>query len=338
MSRGLTIRLLSLLAMGALLGLGGGAQGAVDPPTLAVAVQDGEYPGLGLVLDTAERGAPARIVLYAPQGFDLYPDRPEGSPLGAAVVFAADSFGSISVLTGQIVAVANAPGAAPGCGPAPRLALWELDLSLVGQRLEVPISVSAAGSDTRLDVCVPSLPSAGGALLPIQKLALTFDELEPPHAAGRYVWRAVVTPLAPDRRTALDDQAYELRALVAVPHRLSLRGRYVAGSRTAVLTGRLSDGDTPGGGVRVEFTSLVRRITPKGVRFEDSYAGSTRTSASGVYTFRKRIRRTTGFVAFVDGGVGGCTGSAAAPAGCLSTTTTGVESEPVTVSVPAARR
>ena len=324
--------------MSALLGLGGGAAGALDAPTLTVGVQDGEYPELGVTLETAERGPPVRLVLYAPHGFLLYPNRPEGSPIGSAMLFAADDFGSASVLTGQIVAVPNAPDAAPGCGPAPRDALWQLELSLVGQRLEVPISVSTAGIDTRLDFCIPTLPTADGAVLPIRKLALTLDDLEPPAVPGRYLWRAVVTPLAPDRRTALADHAYEVRALVPVPHRLSLRGRYVAGSHTAVLTGRLSDGDTPHGGVRIEFISLVRKITAKGVRIDDSYAGSTRTSASGTYTFRKRIRKTTGFLAFVENAVGGCAGPSAAPAGCLSTTTTGLDSEPVTVSVPGVRR
>jgi len=336
----LVIRLLSLLALSAMVGLGGGAAGAVDRPTLVVDVQDGDYPEFGVTLETAERGVPARLVLYVPRGFLLYPNRPEGSPIGGATLFAADDFGSASLLTGQIVAVRNAPDAAPGCGPAPRDALWQLELSLVGQRLEVPIAVSTAGIETRLDFCIPALPSAGGALLPIRKLALTFDDLVPPTVPGRYLWRAVVTPLAPDKRTALEDRRYEVRALVPVPHVLSLRGRYVAGSRTAVLTGRLAEGGVPHNGARIEFISLVRRITPKGVRVDDSYAGWTRTNASGTYTFRKKIRRTTGFLAFVEKVVGGCAAGpvVVAPAGCLSTTTTGLDSEPVTVSVPAARR
>jgi hypothetical protein len=344
MSWGLAIRVLPLLAALTLLGSGGAATGAVDSPTLTVGVEDGEYPELDVTLDLEGRGPPARLVLYVPKGFDLYPDRPEGSPLGAVLAVAVDSFGSASVLTGQIVAMRNAPDAAPGCGPGPRLALWELDLSLVGQRLEVPIAVSQAGAGSppgagvRLDVCPPTLPAADGAVLPIQKMTLRFDELGPPSATGRYVWRAVVTPLAPDHRTAVDDRTYELRALVPVPHRLTLRGRYVARSRTAVLTGRLADGGIPRGGVRIQFISLVRRITPSGVRVDDAYAGSVRTSASGAYTFRKRIRRTTGFVAFVDDRIGACTEPSSAPAGCVSMTTAGVQSDPVTVGVPAPRR
>ncbi|HEX6699916.1 MAG TPA: hypothetical protein VF101_04220 [Gaiellaceae bacterium] len=344
MSRGPAIRLLTLLAALALLAAGGAASAEVDGPTLAVGVDDGEYPELDVALDMADRGAPARLVLYVPQGFDLYPDRPEGSPLGAVLAVAADSFGSESVLAGQIVARQNAPDAAPGCGPGPRLALWELDLSLVGQPLPVPVAVSPAGAGApsgaglRLDICPPMLPGADGALLPLRKLALRFDELGPPSAAGRYVWRAVVTPLAPDHRSALEQRTYEVRALVPVPHRLTLRGRYVARSQTAVLTGRLYDGGIPLGGARIHFISLVRRITPKGVRIDDAYAGAVRTSASGAFTFRKRIRRTTGFVAFIDDRIGACTEPTTAPAGCASTTTTGVESNPITVGVASPKR
>src|SRR5436309_2680531 len=78
MSRGPAIRLLTLLAALALLAGGGAASAEVDGPTLAVGVDDGEYPELDVALDLADRGAPARLVLYAPKGFDLYPDRPEG--------------------------------------------------------------------------------------------------------------------------------------------------------------------------------------------------------------------------------------------------------------------
>ena len=332
--------LFALVAGLALPGLGGPASGAADAPLLAVDTSDGEYPALDVTLDLADEAPPAHVTLYVPQGFDLYPSRPEGSPIAGAAVFAADSFGSASLLTGHVVAAPNAPGLAAGCGPPARLALWRLELSLVGQRLDLPIAVSAAtpaaptGGGTRLDLCLPQLPGADGALLPIRKLELSFDELTPPGTPGRYLWSAVVTPLAPDHRTPLADKAYEVRALVPVPHRLTLRGRYRAASHTALLTGRLYEGNAPRAGVRVDFVGLVRKVTPTGIRIEDSFAGSTRTSKTGTFELKKRIRTTTGFVAIVHGSLGPCAGAATTPRGCLSTTTAGTASDPVTVSVP----
>src|SRR2546425_570539 len=102
MGRRPATRLLLLAGGLALLGLGGPAAGAGDEPLLAVDARGGEYPVIDLTLDLGDHGPPARVALYVPKRFDLYPDRPAGSPLAEAVVFAADSFGSTSVLTGQV--------------------------------------------------------------------------------------------------------------------------------------------------------------------------------------------------------------------------------------------
>src|ERR671922_3059793 len=53
---------------------------------------------------------------------------------------------------------------------------------------------------------------------------------------------------------------------------------------------------------------LRRRVAPGGVDFDDSFAGSTRTNASGAFSFRKRITRITGFFAYVPDVDGTCAG------------------------------
>ena len=342
-------RLAVLLALAAALlpiGASSGAQASGDAPTLLVRVADDpDWPGLELVFDFGSAGNPASVSLFPPASFELYPVRPRGRVIGRAVVYAGDfSYGSsaTTLLSGPIVAdsmdaVSEAKAAA--CSPGQHIAVWRVQLSLLGQPFELPIYIASAGRDQgdptprfRLDLCAPPLPG-GDAALPIVGLAFSLEDLEAPRTAGLHVWQAVVTPLAPDQRSSLPDRIYELRATVPVPHRITLVGRYAAKDRRAVLTGRLSATGRPRPGARVYFVALVRRVTPNGVVFNDRLAGSTLTGANGAYQFRTRISQTTGFVAIVPEAVVACPGSQM-PRGCPSATVSGVQSEPITVSVP----
>lgn len=346
--------LLALLAL-LLVGAGGSSAASSSRTTLAsgedawftVDPVGGEYPELDLALSFGDGTPPARLVLYVPTGFQLYPNRPAGSLVGQAEAFAADGsygIGGAALLAGTITAAENSAAAAPGCGQSDRVALWTLQLSLLGQPLDVPIAISPAGPDapagaaSKLELCLPALPAANGALLPVNELRVSLDDLEAPTARGAYVWHAFVTPVAPDRRTPLQERTYELRALLPLPHLLTLRGRYRPKSHDAVLHGRLTGTGQARPGVRVSFIRLVRRVTPRGVVYRDSDVGSVRTDAQGSFTFKTPLRRTAGFVAVVHDTLGRCSGLSVAPAGCASTSTTGTASEPITVSVPRARK
>ena len=354
MPKWLATGLLALLAL-LLVGPGGANAASSTRSTLAsgedawfvVDPSGDEYPELELSLSFGYGPSPARLVLYVPQGFALYPQRPAGSPVGQAEAFAADGsfgIGDAAFLAGPIAAAENRPDAAPGCGGADRLALWELRLSLLGQPLDVPIAIlppgpgAPADAALKLELCLPTLPAANGALLPIQQLRVSLDDLEAPSARGSYVWHAFVTPVAPDRRTALQEKTYELRALLPLPHVLTLHGVYRAKSRTALLRGRLTGDGQARAGVRVVFIRLVRRVTPRGVVYHDSYAGAVRTGANGSFTFKTPLRKTAGFVAVVHDSLGCCRGASLAPGGCSTTSTTGTQSEPITVSVPRPRK
>ena len=179
-----------------------------------------------------------------------------------------------------------------------------------------------------------SLIALGLAIaVPAAILDGAFDttEVAAPSALGSYLWRAVVTPLAPDRRTLRQGRAYEVRALVPVPNRLTLGGRYSAGQ--AILSGRLTAGGKPRARVQVRIVKLARVITPSGVVFRDAVAGFVRTDRTGRFTFRARLPKTAGFVAFVDEGSTRCSGRSIAPGGCEGTSIAGTGSEAVTVSV-----
>jgi len=285
-------------------------------------------------------GAPSRLTLFVPSGFDLYADRAPGAVVGSAIVYSADysAGASVSLFEGDIVAAAL-PVVSP-CAVGVPSAVWTMRLAVLGQLVDVPIFVSTAGSDAppgsalRLDVCAPALAGAGGGVLPIAAMKLSLPGLELPQKHGVYVWHAVVTPTAPDRRTELPNRAYELRAVIPVPHSLTLAGRYDAAKHVAVLHGRLSAAGVALPNVKVSITRLVRLVTPGGVVFHDSSAGTARTSKNGTFTFSTHVAKTTGFVAYTRDTVGSCEAPAFAPGGCATATTAGLSSDPITVSVP----
>jgi hypothetical protein len=326
--------------------LSGSSAAAVDPdgPSFHVVVGDADYPALELELRNVTRaGFVGHVTIEAPAGFNLYPDRLPGSPIGEGVAYAVDeSFNStgLSLMHGQIVAAeldATAKATGRACaGSVEPVALWTFRLSVVGQPVDIPIYLSQDGERTRLDLCVPRItPSA--PLLPLVQMHLLFPDLSPPRTTGSYVWSAVVTPAAPDHRNLAPEQAYELRALVPVPHAVTLRGRYDARRHQVVLRGRVTAAGKPREHVRVAFTGFIRKVTSHGIDYDDFFAGSALTNAAGSFSFRHRLTRTTGFYAVVDDVTGPCDGTAAAPGGCLSTTTSGAAGEPITVSVPRRR-
>src|SRR5206468_5635633 len=119
---------------------------------------------------------------------------------------------------------AAAESTAQSCSPGEHLALWNLKISLLGEPLDVPIYVSDAKDEPghlRLDICLPSLPSSDPSAarrLPLSSLQLAIPEYDVPKTPGLYLWRARITPLAPNRRTPLEQKAYELRAVLPRPH------------------------------------------------------------------------------------------------------------------------
>jgi hypothetical protein len=314
------------------------AQLYVDAPT--------DESELDVTLDFGAAGPPARATLEVPAGFQLYPDRPPGTFIGNAEVYAAaGGYGTSAVTTldGEVVAApvdGAAEAAAQSCSARKHIAIWQIDFSLLGQPVGLPIYVSAQdppNAGVRLDFCAPTLAAPTGATapaLPIASISLALPELDPPTTHDDYVWSSIITPLAPDQHTALPDKAYELRAIVPVPNTLTLRGHYQPRSHLAILTGTLTANGKPRPNVTVLFIGLARKVTPGGIVYADFPAGSTKTDRHGRYSFHHTIRRTTGFIAIARNTESRCEGPSKAPAGCLNTTTASSRSDPVTISIP----
>ena len=330
----------------------GGPRAFSPKATMLVAPISAHYaadePELDIAFDLSTTPqAPGRITIYVPNRFPIFPTRAVGSNVGTARLSAADYSGgssTLSFLDGDVTARAldaNTEAAAQSCSPGVHIGLWIATLSLLGQPLDLPIYLGQTrGSDptdaaVRIDICPPMLPgtiASTAPTLPISDLLLRLPGVEPPNARGAYLWRAVISPLAPDGHSILPERAYELRSLVPVPHRLTLRGRYERTTQSAVLHGSLSAQNRGRPGIGIAVIKLIRTVTPSGVQIRDSYAQSTRTGTNGSYSLRVKITKTTGFIASASDATSRCTGTAEAPAGCASTTIAGLQSDPITIS------
>jgi len=325
-----------LLALPALSTVGTSVAESSGGAELRVAAVSGDHPEIDIALDFSTVGRqPGRVVLYEPVGFKVYPIRPEGSVIGRASMTAANSaFGTptYSSLAGDVIA--HEPPAQATCGAATPIGLWELELTLVGQPFEVPLlldgpAASPVPNGGSIALCVPA--TSDGAPLPVLSLAFTLDGIPPPSRRGSYLWRAVVTPLASDRRTLRPQAAYELRAIVPVSHRLALSAARTPGSQVVLFRGRLTAAGKARAGVFVRLVRLSRTVTPAGVRVDDAVVGWTTTRRDGTYSFRTRVIGTRTFRAAADPTSGRCHGPSIAPAGCLAVTFPAVESDPLTV-------
>jgi len=348
---GVSLAAVSLLL---LLALPAGGQTGTDPGpgALTVGVFGGNFASGGRTLDltvdlVGETSRPGRISLYAPSHFQLRPIRDPGSPVGKAFLFArnpATAATGFTVYSGPISAEpvdAAAEGAAQACSPGSHTAIWLLHLRHKTQTLDVPIYLAPTvsgdplGASLKLELCPPIAsgakpdPSAAFA-----SLVLSLADLEPPATPGSYQWRAIVTPLQAGHATLNAAAAYELRARFPVPHVLTLRGRYLPSAHQARLTGTLRASGHPQRSAIVELVQLNRTITAHGPLFHDTTAAFAETRRDGSYAITVPLPATRGFVAGSPPTLSACTGPSAAPAGCRSTTTAGIESDPITVSVP----
>jgi hypothetical protein len=303
-----------------------------------------EYPHLDITLSFAsERGDPGRITLYTPRGAALYAQRPLGSPIGDADIFAASNAygaGATSQLYGTIVAAPD-DQTVQACSPGEHLAAWRIDLSLLGQQLHIPIAISRTGPNDppdaalKLELCPPALPAQDGGTagtLPLAELRLTLEDVVAPPQRGQHLWRALVTPLAIDEHTPLPGATYELRGRTPAPNTLTLQGRYDPKTRQVILRGQLKAAGTPRPRVALTLIRLSRRISPKRISFDDRIVGQAVSNAGGAFRFRSPINSTTSFTVFAHPHSGKCTGPTTAPAGCLSDSIAGIQSEPITLS------
>jgi hypothetical protein len=234
---------------------------------------------------------PAKISIYVPAGYTINSSAAVGSKIGSTsgTVFSRDANIPLP-LSGDVVVAATS--SAPGCDPAPHLAIWNLNLSVAGQAITLPVHVDqtsgteAALGTYKLVVCLApdDVPAGTPGRSPngARLLDATFsvdNVFTVP--AGQSIWKAITTPWAggvPNPAGTVETRAFVANGAV------TLRKAVNAKKRLVKFTGKVAQAGVAVAGARV--TLLVNGKT----------AGfSARTNASGSYSLvlKKTGKKTT---------------------------------------------
>jgi hypothetical protein len=334
-----------------------GTQSSAQLPTSGVLVRltFGDKPTLDMKSLSANTGLPvssisasgtsaaqsvSRVTINFAGGYGASTSA-AGSTVGLAVVSTSSGSalsGSLAVIFAELTADDPAryaaDPAAQACAPGPYVAVLRLSTSVLGLSYTMPIFVGHPAADSQrieLTFCPPPLAGADGkpvtaAPMPVTGMDLLIGTLTGPTGPGKYTSSAYVTGVGP---TGAADPATtaEARFVDPIPHTLTLKGRYDARRRDAVLSGRVVESGRPQAGAIVEYIRTDLFSEPKTVR----------TSTRGTFTARVRIGSTTTFLADVADATGPCSGPSSAPRGCLSLTVAGTNTRSVRVVVPKRR-
>jgi hypothetical protein len=345
-----------VLAVSGALSIGATAGAAPSLPSLEVTVLFAGTPSLSVEHVTANSGSggggvsligggggaspppPARTVIDVPGGYTPDLTAPPGTPTGIAFVSSSGTSGStvasttiFGVITTADPAQYQNDPAAHACVAGPYLAVWKIDATILGVfKTSLPIFVvsQTTSPGVALVFCAPTLTNLDGTPvaappIPLDGVGLLLSGLTPPSAPGTYVWHAYVAPQTPGTGAPNDAATYELRAIVPVPHPLSVKGSYNAKLRDAVLTGKVTEEGKPQSRADV-FVVSESSLEPI----------HARTNAAGKFTIRIRVAQTTTFFVQVPDQTERCQGPSTAPGGCASTTVSATATKRVRVTVP----
>jgi hypothetical protein len=276
-----------------------------------------------------------KMTLYVPAGYGFGLTARPGTVQGHVFLETEDDFALGDLKAVDPAAYVNQPQA-QACAPGPHAAVWTMkfEFFLSEDTVIVPIFIDPTSGDEaalgayKLQACLPlaDIQSPGGAPFgsKVRHLGLEFTRLANPTAAANYVWRAFVSN--PDVSGNPDPAtAYELRADMPLPSKLTLTGKYDSAHRRAVLTGRLTTKVSAVSKIPVTLYRRVRGGLWKAV-------ASLRTSANGSYRFAVSNRKTSVYSTEI-WSIGNCSGDSTAPGGCVSETRGAIDSPNVRVAV-----
>jgi hypothetical protein len=281
-----------------------------------------------------DNAAPAKIVIYVPQGFSLNTGASVGSAVGSIDVHAVLGGNPLTIPTGTVVAdnpaSYTANPQAQACAPGTHAAVWVAHVAT----FIIPIYVDAtSGAEStigayKLQICLTA-PQATSPQVQLTEAELNFIRtvLTNPSTPADYLWRVFVTPYVSGTSTPNPSGTYELRGADFIPAVLTFKeSSYNKKKHQAVLTGRLLLIGKPVSGIPVYLliVSAGGNITQ---------AAHANTNKKGTVTFRRPVKKTTKFAELVPPLEGPCGSDTptTAPGGCLSETTTPFFSNTVTV-------
>jgi hypothetical protein len=257
----------------------------------------------------------AAVNIYVPSGYGATLGQPAGATIGNVDATALAHDGGLTLpLSGPVTADDPAKHTSDQCSPGTNAGVWNMNLSVAGQTLVVPIYVNpTAGPATALGaynlrICLPpwDVPvgtpgrAFNGAQLLDAKFTVNKILKGTPNAAG----------------------TFEARAFVPIPILLGAHVSYVKKKNTWTLSGTASEGGLPLSGVTVKIArglSATKLVTKS----------SAKTGTTGAWKASGKLipKKTTYFQASASVGerdytATGCQSPLTpfAPAGCASAT------------------
>jgi hypothetical protein len=291
----------------------------------------------------------AQINIFAPSGYGAVLNQPAGMGIGTVSATALAHDGGLTLpLSGPVTTDDPAKHTADACSPGTNAAVWNMNLSVAGQTLVVPIYVNpTSGAATalgayKLTICLPPwdvpVGTPGRSFEGAQLLDAKFTVnkvFTTPAAAGLLKWEALFTPYTPGKGTPNPVAMFEALAFVPVPISLAVKASYVKKSGTWRLVGTAKEGGLGVGDVTLK---IWQGLTAKSVKPK----AATTTTASGAFTASGRliVKKRTYFqvsaaVGERDYTASGCQNplTALAPAGCVSATLSPWAAKSIVVSV-----
>ena len=182
-----------------------------------------------------------------------------GSTIGSvdATAIAHAQGGLTLPLSGNVIADDPAKHTTDQCSPGVNQAVWNMNLSVAGQTLVIPIYVNKTTGAAQslgaynLKICLTSwqvAQSAGGAPFGAQLVdaRLTLNDIvTAPTSVGTSEWEALFTPYVTNSTAPNPTGTWEARAFVPLPVVLTIKATYVKKTNTWKLTGTLTEGGNP---------------------------------------------------------------------------------------------
>ncbi|HXY85191.1 MAG TPA: hypothetical protein VEH52_06870 [Gaiellaceae bacterium] len=242
---------------------------------------------------------PAQITIYLPSTNQLSATQPPpGSTIGTTTghVFARD-LGIPLPLTGQVITRDPTQYTDNPCSPGPQLAVWDLQLSVAGQTINILVYVSQTTGDetalgaAKLVVCLApaDVPAGtpGRSPMGAQLLDATFtvnNVVKPTTTSS--TWSSKWIPYGVSSAQFNPAGTVQVLSVVA-PGAATIKTQVLSKKLKKVrITGRVTQGGKPAAGATVNLLLNSRS------RFK------TKTNAAGAYTFVLRNTRTTVTVTF----------------------------------------
>jgi hypothetical protein len=278
----------------------------------------------------------AAVNIFVPSGYGATLGQPAGTSIGNVDATALAHDGGLTLpLSGPVTTEDPAKHTTDACSPGTNAAVWNMNLSVAGQTLVVPIYVNptagpaAALGAYNLKICLPPwdvpVGTPGRAFNGAQLLDAKFTVnkiLTTPTGAGVMKWETLFTPYNPGKGTVNAAGTFETRAFVPIPILLGARVSYAKKSNTWTVSGTATEGGLPLSGITVKIARgpSATKLTVK---------SSATTGATGAWKASGKLtpKKTTYFQATASVGERDYTSTGCqnpltpfAPAGCVSAT------------------